>query len=284
MSQGGTLDKGRTAFITGQLLLLYVQVLVDRGASVYIADLDLYGAQSVAEELGASSGSVATAIEVDVCSWESQLSAFKKAVKLAGRLDYVFPIAGIGEKQYIPNDPAAEDFAKPNLAVLDADLNGVLYTVALAIQQFRRQDKDADGFRGKIGCVASVCGFYCVPTLPIYTAAKHGLTGFVRSYGKHLPEEGITLNAVSPSVVRTSISQSWFYDQVEEAGLLTSMDGVIEAFESFLGTSDTSGEIFEVGPNGGFVRRAPPEHLDEESRKVCETLHERGRPLHAQKS
>lgn len=56
--------------------------------------------------------------------------------------------------------------------MLDVDLTGVLYTIGIAIQQFRRQDVGPNGFRGKIGCVASVCGFYCAPTLPIYTAAK----------------------------------------------------------------------------------------------------------------
>ena len=86
-------------------------------------------------------------------------------------------------------------FEKPDLTVIDLDLTGVMYTVSLAVQQFRRQEPK-NGFRGKIGCVASICGFYCVPTLPIYTAAKHGVNGFVRSFGKYLPEEQITMNAV----------------------------------------------------------------------------------------
>jgi NAD(P)-dependent dehydrogenase (short-subunit alcohol dehydrogenase family) len=74
------------------------------------------------------------------------------------------------------------EFAKPDLSVVDVDLTGVLYTIALAIQQFRRQDPvpwsssiSKKQYRGKIGLVASVCGFYCVPSLPIYTAAKHAL-------------------------------------------------------------------------------------------------------------
>lgn len=106
----------------------------------------------------------------------------------------------------------------------------------------------------------------------------------MRSYGKYLPEEGITLNAVSPNVVRTGISTGDFYDHLEEEGLLTPMESVVEAFESFLGASDTSGEILEVGPNEGFRRRSPADYLDEKSMRVCELLHERGRPLHARKT
>lgn len=102
----------------------------------------------------------------------------------------------MGERVWTPNQPAmTSGFEKPDLTVIDLDLTGVMYTVSLAVQQFRRQEPK-NGFRGKIGCVASICGFYCVPTLPIYTAAKHGVNGFVRSFGKYLPEEQITMNAV----------------------------------------------------------------------------------------
>lgn len=101
----------------------------------------------------------------------------------------------------------------------------------------------------------------------------------MRSYGKYLPEEHITLNAVCPNVVRTKISTGAFYDSLEVLELLTPMKGVVDAFESFL-ESDLSGECLEAGPNGGFVRRTPAEHLDEKSREVCEKLYHRGHPLH----
>lgn len=197
----------------------------------------------------------------------------------------MYPIAGIGERAFIPNDssPSSQGYVKPDLSTLGVDLNGVLYTISLALQQFRRQERDSLGFRGKIGCVASICGFYCVPTLPVYTAAKHGVTGFVRSYGKYLPKEGITLNAVAPAVVRTGISTSAFYDDMESRGLLTPMQSVVDAFDSLLDGSEVSGEILEVGPKGGVVRRAPAGYLDEESGTVCELLEERGRKLHERK-
>lgn len=101
------------------------------------------------------------------------------------------------------------------------------------------------------------------------------MVGFVRSFGKHLAEEGITVNAVCPNVVRTNISTSAFYDSMEAMGLLTPMGGVVSAIEMCL-NSDISGEILEAGPKGGFVRRAPAEHLDDSSSKACEVLHQRG--------
>lgn len=114
---------------------------------VAIVDLNLSAAQCVAESLP---GGQAIAVSADIANWDSQVSAFKEVlVEFGGRVDYVFGIAGIGERTWIPNDPRGTDFAKPDLAALDVDLNGALYTAALAIQQMRRQEPSIDGFRGK---------------------------------------------------------------------------------------------------------------------------------------
>lgn len=103
------------------------------------------GAKKTAEKLGKG----AISVQVNAADWDSQASAFEKAVDAFGRIDYVYPIAGIGERKAIKNDPSATGFEKPDLAVVDVDLTGVLYTAFLAIQQMRRQDKDSSGYRGK---------------------------------------------------------------------------------------------------------------------------------------
>lgn len=113
-------------------------------ARVAIADVNLQGAQSLASALQGG-----LAVELNAADWDSQLAAFKQVQQQFGRIDYVYAIAGIGERKWIPNDPNTTDFAKPDLSVLDVDLTGVLYTVALGVQQMRRQDPDERGFRGK---------------------------------------------------------------------------------------------------------------------------------------
>jgi len=134
-----------------------------------------------------------------------------------------------------------------------------------------------------VGVIASVCGFYCCPTLPVYTAAKHGVLGFVRSYGKYLPSEKITLNAVCPNVIRTNISTPAFYEKMEAEGLLTPIEGVVEAFESLLGDNTESGECLEIGPNyakgQGIVKPKFVEFVDKESERSFEVLEPRGRSM-----
>lgn len=198
----------------------------------------------------------------DVASWESQLSAFKQALAvLGGRIDYVFPIAGIGEKQWLPlaeESAGGKEFVRPNLATVEVDLTGVLYTVALGVQQFRRQEKDAGGWRGKLGLVASICGIAPVPALPVYSAAKYGVVGLTRTYGKMLPAEGITVNAVCPGIARTGINSESFYKSVEKEGVLASIEGVVDAFMEMI-EGGGSAELYVCRPEG-YVKKEEEEY------------------------
>ena len=109
---------------------------------------------------------MAKGAQMDVTDWNSQAKAsihpwlfppssgsdwqkvFSQVVHDFGRIDYVYPIAGIGERRWLPHDPNATGFELPDLSVLDVDLKGLFYTVGLAIQQFRKQEPK-NGFRGK---------------------------------------------------------------------------------------------------------------------------------------
>ena len=157
-------ESGKVAYITGGASGIGKEVaklLIGKGARVFVADRDAAGAQKVVDEFN-KNGKVAAFGQLDVVSWDDQKRVFEEAVELYGRIDYVYPIAGVGERHgFIKNDGATKGFKKPDLSTIDIDLTGVLYTVSLGIQQFRRQEPK-DGFRGKLGLVASVCGMYAI--------------------------------------------------------------------------------------------------------------------------
>jgi NAD(P)-dependent dehydrogenase (short-subunit alcohol dehydrogenase family) len=115
---------------------------------IFIADRNIEAAEEAAKELN-KDGQVAWAVRVDVADWDSQREGFEAAIKELGRIDYVFPVAGIPESSWLPNRPNATGFEKPNLSVMDVNGTGTLYTAALAIQHFRRQEPNKYGFRGK---------------------------------------------------------------------------------------------------------------------------------------
>lgn len=145
----------KTAYVTGGasgIGLAVAHALNERGMRIVIADINFTAAQEAVSMLqqSATAGQEHLAIEVDVSSWESQLAAFERTIEAVQRLDIVIVNAGVGEKVFVPNDGGkGHGFVKPNLGILDVDLTGFLYTSALAIQQMRRQEIDADSVRGK---------------------------------------------------------------------------------------------------------------------------------------
>lgn len=144
----------KTAYITGGaggIGLAVAQALNQRGMRIIVADINLSAAQEAVKKLQetSASGEQHLAVEVDVSSWESQVAAFEKAIEAVKRLDVVIVNAGVGEKAFVPNDPKSKGFVKPNLNILEVDLNGFLFTSALAIQQMRRQEPGEDGIRGR---------------------------------------------------------------------------------------------------------------------------------------
>jgi NAD(P)-dependent dehydrogenase (short-subunit alcohol dehydrogenase family) len=150
-------ESGKTAFITGGASGIgkaVAQMLFSKGCNVFIADYNIQGASALVAELNKKneqgiSENKAEAGQLDVTDWNQQVQAFEKAITAFGRIDYVYPIAGIGEKAWIKNDLDAKGFEAPDLTCLDVDLKAVLYTCSLAIQHFRRQEPNNHGFRGK---------------------------------------------------------------------------------------------------------------------------------------
>lgn len=84
---------------------------------MFIADFNVKAADTLAKELNQSGNAKAAATQVDVTDWKQQVQAFEKAIELFGRIDYVYPIAGIGEKTLFKNDPKSTGWEEPNLSV-----------------------------------------------------------------------------------------------------------------------------------------------------------------------
>jgi hypothetical protein len=91
--------------------------------------------------------------------------------------------------------------------------------------------------------------------------------------------ENITINAICPNVVRTGISSSAFYDEMEAKKILTPMETLIEQFGLLLGADKRTGSIVECGPKGVSLRE-PLSYIDVESEEACDMLRIRGARLY----
>jgi len=85
--------------------------------NVFIADFNITAAESLAKELNQAGKGKAVAAQVDVSDWNQQAQAFDKAIAAFGKIDYVYPIAGIGERKWMLNDSNSSGWTEPDLTV-----------------------------------------------------------------------------------------------------------------------------------------------------------------------
>src|SRR5207244_13572468 len=87
-------------------------------------------------------------------------------------------------------------------ALLDVNLGGVLNLARVAVPALLRRPAPR---RGRFIAVASAAATRGMPMLAAYSAAKAGVTGFVRALAAELGGTGVTANAVSPGSTQTPI-------------------------------------------------------------------------------
>ena len=130
--------------------------LITFSARVFIVDINAEAAESFVSELNSSKADSAFFAKCDVSRWDDLTSAFAKALDTFDRIDYVFPVAGITERQVIPKpkeqkDVRTDGFVKPDMTVIDVNLTAMINLIMIAVQAFRGQEdkEELGGMKGK---------------------------------------------------------------------------------------------------------------------------------------
>ena len=166
--------------------------LAAEGAMVTVGDLDLAGAQSVADEVSGA------AVELDV----TDLGSARAAVKATGTLDILVNNAGTDEFGFFA-DTTPDQWAK----VLAVNLGGVLNCTHEALSGMQEA-----GY-GRIVNVASEAGRVGSKGSAVYSAAKGGVISFTKVMAREGARFGINANAVAPGPIETPLLM-----QAEEFG------------------------------------------------------------------
>ena len=185
---------GKIAFVTGGASGIGAALatkLVDGGAEVWIADRQIGAAQELAQRLD-SGGAKAHAIELDVRSYPSFESAVAEAVRLSGRIDYLFNNAGIGVGGEV-DSYTLDDWND----VFDVNLRGVVHGIQAVYPIMIRQHS------GHIVNTASMSGLVASPGSVSYTATKYAVVGISKALRVEAERHGVQVSVLCPGAIRT---------------------------------------------------------------------------------
>lgn len=254
--------------------LAVAQALSAKGGwSLHLVDMNpTAGASAVA-----ALGSHAHFHQCNVTSYAALGAVFKAVFLAEQRLDFVFANAGIAERGnfYGTHDTDVEPPPQPDLLVSTICLDAVYTTSYLALHYFRLSPQPEKGESRNLVMTASCGGLYPSSYSPMYSAAKHGVVGFMRSIARHFLKDQIRVNAICPGVVKTNLlsSKEWgnFPDEyftpvktiVKVVVIL--VEGVDP--EKGVGQNVLWGKAVEVSGKNHYYREQP-EYCDEAMRAV----------------
>lgn len=249
----GPLLDGRTALITGAgsvngIGRATARLFARHGARVAVSDIDADGAQAVADEIGPGH----LGLTCDVTDRESCEHATNAALSAFGSVDILINNVGFTKGTRIMDVEGAE------FDLLHAiNVRSMMFMSQAAIPSMRRRRS------GTIVCLASVAGqrgggLYGSSH---YAASKAGVIGLGKALARELAADGIRVNIVSPSLIKTDGSpgdseevRGRFEKDVPmvRSGTVWEVAGAI-----LFAASDLSGYMTgaTIDVNGGFYMR-----------------------------
>jgi len=199
-----SLLSGQTAIVTGAATGIGEAIasrLAASGATLAIIDLDLDGAQKVADDLGGG----AFAVRADVSRSAEVQKAVETVLARTGRIDILVNNAGIAGKAAPIWEQSDEDWDR----AIAINLTAAFYFCRAVVPHMRERRY------GRIVNIASIAGKEGNPRMVAYSASKAGVIGLTKSLGKEVATDGICVNAVSPAVVHTRILDQLTAEQIQ---------------------------------------------------------------------
>ena len=182
--------QNKVVFITGAARGIgksFAEAFAKEGSKVVIADINIEGATTTAQEIGSN----ALAVKMDVTKQDSIDQSVNTAVDQLGGIDILINNAAIFTAAPI-TEIQREDYQQ----VFDINVSGTLFTLQAVAKKMIERGKG-----GKIINMASQAGRRGESLVAVYCATKAAVISLTQSAGLNLIKHKINVNAISPGVV-----------------------------------------------------------------------------------
>jgi NAD(P)-dependent dehydrogenase (short-subunit alcohol dehydrogenase family) len=183
---------GRVAIVTGAAAGIgqaFAERLASEGARVVVADVA--GAEQTLELIAAAGGE-GMAVRCDVSSEEDVAALAAIVIARFGRADILVHNAGI-----YPLVDFAEMTFEQWRTVMSVNLDSAFLLCRELLPGMRER-----GW-GRVACLGSTAFNAGMGGMVHYVASKGGIVGLVRSLAAEVGNDGVTVNVLAPSLVRT---------------------------------------------------------------------------------
>lgn len=193
--------RDKVAIVTGAASGIGRQLatqLVQRGARVWLTDINAPLLEQTAQRLGARSR------VLDVTDAEAVQEVVDGVIADEGRVDYMFNNAGIVVIGHYEQMSLA-DFNR----LIDVNLRGVIHGVqAVYTHMIGRRS-------GHIVNTSSISGLIPAPGFTAYSATKHAVIGLSRGLRVEAAAHGVKVSAICPGFIDTEIKQNADYRGID---------------------------------------------------------------------
>ncbi|MDX3926302.1 MAG: SDR family NAD(P)-dependent oxidoreductase [Shinella sp.] len=229
---GGASGQGKVA----------AELFAEQGAKVVVADIDLSGAERVAEAIGG------TAVRVDVAKEADVEAMVDFACETFGGIDILFNNAGVGFSASSRYTMASitETPGEAWDAILDINLKGLAMGCKHAIPKMVKRGGGAIINNASINALAGVHG------ADAYTAAKGGIVSLTRVLAADWGAKNIRVNCICPGPVKTPMISALLKEADFNAAMTQSVPmGRVSTAEEIAAVA-----LFLATPAAGYINGA----------------------------